>query len=489
MLDQILPTTVWPIGLLLACLVLEAGVLRVGVDDLDEGYFVQQGARVLHGQVPYVDFLTLYTPGLAYVHAGLFALLGGPSIVAARALSLVARGGVALLLFALTRPLVRNAWWAAAPGLLLVIGLDDAPVRWEPHPGWLSTLFAVLAVWCVAQRPSNRWLLAAGAAAGLTYVFKQNTGVLVLAAIVAWCWYARKTAAVVSDHGRSGAVAVSDHRRFGAAARCLLPVLAFVAVTLVWLIPLVSRLGGDFGALGVLVGAVNEASLFSPPEPTILIPLGAIVGGAWLLRRDSHPHLRWYLLAGLALFATEFPRMDSLHLAWSAPLLLVVGAIALSRMAWPWATLALAASVVLVAPTWTGRLAYLAEPLAPVADLEAPTQTAADLNGLVADIQRRTQPGEPIFVYPTSPLVYVLADRPNPTQLDHLNPGAARPEQLDQVVDDLQRSHTRLIVISDFWESVWGPPGANAMLEDWLAAHYSQVARDGAYRILMASGL
>jgi len=27
------------------------------------------------------------------------------------------------------------------------------------------------------------------------------------------------------------------------------------------------------------------------------------------------------------------------------------------------------------------------------------------------------------------------------------------------------------------------------MLEDWLAAHYSQVARDGAYRILMASGL
>ena len=52
-------------------------MLRVGIDDLDEGYFVQQGARVLHGQVPYRDFLSLYTPGLAYLHAALFWALGG----------------------------------------------------------------------------------------------------------------------------------------------------------------------------------------------------------------------------------------------------------------------------------------------------------------------------------------------------------------------------------------------------------------------------
>jgi hypothetical protein len=136
-----------------------------------------------------------------------------------------------------------------------------------------------------------------------------------------------------------------------------------------------------------------------------------------------------------------------------------------------------------------GRLTFFAEPFAPVADVEAPAETATDLNHLVADIQQRTAPGEPIFVYPTSPLVYVLAGRPNPTEFDHLNPGAATPAQLQQVVTDLQGSHTRLVVISDFWEKVWGPPDDNALLEDWLSAHYTEVARDGDYRVLMASDL
>jgi hypothetical protein len=464
MLDLILPTQVWPIGLLLACLVLEAAVLHFGIDDLDEGYFVQQGTRVLHGQVPYRDFVTLYTPGLAYLHASVFALAGGPSIVAARDIALGARGGLALMLFVLARPFVRRPGWAVLPGLLLLLGLDDAPVRWEPHPGWLSTLFALIAVWCLSHRPSTGWLLAAGAAAGLTYAFKQNTGVFILAAIAVWCAWRDRW-------------------------RTWLPLAAFVGVTLVWLIPLLVAIDFQIGLLGVLIGAVNGASLFAPPEPTILIPLAAIVAGVWLVRRDSAPVLRWYLLAGLALFATEFPRMDTLHLAWSAPMLLVVGAIALSRVAWPYAAVSVASAMALLTATWTGRLHYMDQPLAPVADVEAPTQTATEMSSLVADIQERTQPGEPIFVYPTSPLVYVLAQRPNPTQFDHLMPGSARPTQLDQVIRDIQRAGTRVVVISDFWESQWGPPGDNAVLEDWLSAHYTETARDGAYRVLVEDSL
>src|SRR6185295_6108457 len=106
-------------------------------------------------------------------------------------------------------------------------------------------------------------------------------------------------------------------------------------------------------------------------------------------------------------------------------------------------------------------------------------RTAADLQGVIADIQQRTQPGEPIFVYPTSPLLYVLADRPNPTRFDHLNPGAANPAEIDQVIADLEHSNVRVIVVSDFWESVWGDPRANSPLEAWIAAHTSEVGRHG----------
>jgi hypothetical protein len=456
MLNRILSRSVWPISLLMACLLVEASLLGVGIDDLDEGYFVQQATRVLHGQLPYRDFATLYTPGLAFLHAGIFAVLGGPSLLAARVLAWLARAGLVLVLYGLTRPLVRNPWWAALPGLVILLGFDDAPVRWEPHPGWLSSLAAILAVWC-ASHQSNRWRLASGLLAGVTYVFKQNTGVFILAAVLVWTW-----------------------------PRSAWPAAAFGVATAAWLIPLLLA-GVQVQQLGVIVGEVNEASLLSAPEPTIIIPLAALIGGLWLVRRDSQPLARLYLLAGVALFVTEFPRMDTLHLAWSAPLLLVVGAAALERVPRALAIACLAGTLLLVSPTLLGRVASVPLPRADIAGVSALPQTATDIQTTVDDIRARTDANEPIFVYPTSPLLYVLAARPNPTRFDHLNPGAATPADIDQVIADLQRAHVRIVVISDFWQAVWGPPGANEVLETWLSENFSEVGRHGAYRVLQAA--
>src|SRR5437870_8701648 len=102
------------LGLIAACLVAELLVLRVGIDDLDEGYFAQQATRVFHGEVPFRDFETLYSPGLVYLHAAIFATIGGPSLVAMRALSVLARAGLALLLAVLAEPHVRHPVVSAA---------------------------------------------------------------------------------------------------------------------------------------------------------------------------------------------------------------------------------------------------------------------------------------------------------------------------------------------------------------------------------------
>jgi hypothetical protein len=167
----------------------------------------------------------------------------------------------------------------------------------------------------------------------------------------------------------------------------------------------------------------------------------------------------------------------------------VLGAAAVSRLRPVFAGVTIAAAVALLVPTLTSRLAYVAMPRAPIAGVEAPSQTAADLQGLVGDVQQRTGPGEPIFVYPTSPLVYVLADRPNPTRFDHLNPGAGTPAQIQATITSLTAAHVRLVVVSDYWRAAWGPPGANAALESWLASRFpEEVAHHGPYRVLM-SGL
>jgi hypothetical protein len=432
------------------CLAAELWLQRVGIDDLDEGYFAQQATRVLLGQVPFRDFETLYAPGLAYLHAALFWLAGGPSLLVLRSVSLAARAALVGSLYAITLPLVRRKWLAAVPGMVILVAFDDAPERWEPHPGWLSALFAILAAWTLERTTRSRGIALAGALAALSFAFKQNTGVFMLLAIVLWTQ-----------------------------RRSLPAVLAFAGVTLLWLVPLAVSVGvDDLGAMAVLVGAVNQAGLVSPPEPSIAIALICLLAGVWL------PKQRWLFIAAIALFLTQYPRMDTLHLAWSAPLLLVLGALALDRLHIGLVFAALALIAVEAAPIVASRLEFVGLPRAPIAGVEAPVQTAHDLASLVADIQQRTRPGEPIFVYPTSPLVYVLSDRPNPTRFDHLNPGSATPAQVQRTIDDLERSTVKVVVISDFWEDAWGPPGPNAPLVDWIASHFQEAARYGAYRVL-----
>ena len=74
------------------------------------------------------------------------------------------------------------------------------------------------------------------------------------------------------------------------------------------------RAAAEGAQLGVLVGAVNQSGLFSSPEWPVLVPLLCLAGGLWLSRRpDTDPRLRWYLLAGSALFLTQYPRMDALR--------------------------------------------------------------------------------------------------------------------------------------------------------------------------------
>jgi hypothetical protein len=407
-----------------------------------------------------------------YVDAALFGLVGGPLVLAPRVLALAARAALALLLYPMARPLVRRPLWAAMPGVFVLVGLDDAPVRWEPHPGWLSTVFAILTAWCLSHRPAARWLVTAGIATALAYAFKQNTGAFILAAIVVY--------AAMAPRDRVKRISITS--------------ASFAIVTMLWLGPLLMALRGDVTQLGALIGAVNQAGLFSAPEWPVLIPVACLAGGLWLWHRDHDERLRWYLLVGSALFLTQYPRMDALHLVWSAPLLLVCGAITLDRLKPLLAALIVLGAFALTGPTIVSRVMSVQQPGVPIenvryaAGIEVPEPTRQDLQGVVAEIQAQTQPDEPIFVYPTSPLLYALSERPNPTRFDHLNPGAANADQINQVIGDLEASSVRVVVVSDFWEAAWGDPGPNAVLEAWLAAHFTEVARYGAYRVL-TSGL
>jgi hypothetical protein len=391
-----------------------------------------------------------------------------------RWVALLARAGVVALLYVLARPLVGPLWAALAPVFVLA-GLDPAPDRWNTHPGWPSTFFALLAVWTTSRWHTRRetvgWLVAAGAAVALTFVFKQNTGVYIGLAVGAFV--------VLQGRWRK------------------LPWLAlgFAGVTLAWLVPLVVALGGDVRPLAPFVGAVNTGPLFYPPEPLNALAVAALVAACVLVfraRSESQAwRLRWYLIAGCALFLTQYPRMDTMHLAWSAPLLLLLGAVFLARLPVGSAALGVAIVAACALPMLTSRFQpLLGQPLTrietvPVArGLRVPEATRSNVEGIVYELQSRTANGEAIFVYPSSPLLYVAADRPNPTRYAHLYPGAAGPAEIQYLLQQLEAPNVRTVVLDDFWLAIWGAPGDNSSLEDYLQTHFAEVGRFGAYRVL-----
>ena len=112
------------------------------------------------------------------------------------------------------------------------------------------------------------------------------------------------------------------------------------------------------------------------------------------------------------------------------------------------------------------------------------TDQASTLVATAQFVAANTQPGEPIFVYPTSPLVYVLANRTNPTRFAHLYPGAASPTALDEVIARLDQTPVYLVVVSAADLAYWGPVDENAPLEAYFVDKYHEIAQFGEYRVL-----
>jgi hypothetical protein len=230
---------------------------------------------------------------------------------------------------------------------------------------------------------------------------------------------------------------------------------------------------------------------------------------AWLLR--------WMTVASALTFLTQYPRVDQVHLTWSACLPLATGAVVLAHLytfltrRWDasGASRFVVACALVVVPIATVLLnlgtrtdgfvvvgddsGRLAVQLAPTVTLSSPPAVAGttvvedQARTLVATAQfiaANTAPGEPIFVYPTAPLMYVLANRPNPTRFAHLYPGAASPTELDTVIATLDKTPVNLVVVSESELEYWGPPGQNARLETYLVANYDEIAQFGEYRLL-----
>jgi hypothetical protein len=477
-----------------------------GINPHDEGLVLQAAARVTDGQLPYRDFYANYGPGQYYLAGALDAVFG-PSLLAWRVVRVALDALVGVLAYALVRrdapePFALAAWVA-------VVAVMAHPTL--PHPNAPALALAFGAILLARRSPA-----AAGVLAGLAFAFRFDVGVA--AAIAA-------ALAAAGDRDRVAAAhsAAAPARGRSAALRTAAAAAATGALLVA---PFAIAAPGDFwdGTVGF---ALDEQSLQRLPLP-----------GEWDGSFEPNKILAFYLpyvlMGGLALWlvlavATRAPvrlwaafplavaglgyllaRADEFHLV---PLAAVLPVLLAGGAAREWlagrrpAAVALAVPLALVAIDGLdrNRIDLVSGPPLDrihldVADgVKAPPEEARALEQLVPYVRERVPAGRPIFVANPrhdlvrvgNPLVYVLADRPNPTRYDVMQPGVVTTEEVQrEIVRDLRRSRTGLVVR---WLSPVAaeaePNGAGRssgvrILDRELARRYVEVERFGEYAVL-----
>ena len=127
--------------------------------------------RVLNGEIPHIDFVSGYSGGLDYLHAGAM-LLFGTNLLAPRIGLFIFFAVWLVVVFKIARTF---AGPLLASVLTILSGLASLPQYPAAMPSWYNLFFATLTVLALLRyRASMRapWLIAAGAAAGLSIWIK-----------------------------------------------------------------------------------------------------------------------------------------------------------------------------------------------------------------------------------------------------------------------------------------------------------------------------
>ncbi len=466
----------------------------------DESTYIYGALEMLKGRLIYRDFWVFYPPGIFFLAIGAFTLLG-KSLFAVRLVLIAGACVTTGVLYLLGRRFMPRLPSAVASILFIVAGVNLWPV-FGHH--WNSTFALVCSAYFMVlflERPRNGFLVLSGLFAGATLLLQLHKGVPLVAASLA-ILLARNLA------DRSSAPQPS--KPFVKAAMVfllcsLIPVgMAAVyllsngvlqqAVAAVIIFPYRHLAGVGNPDYGVPYGAFSLDLLSSLMKflkvpgitpvsvrvvaavITLIAPLSALlVPGILLIRRKRFTQGTFEVplfvcFASLACLAASVSRPDFHHLLTAVPmgyltLAFVVYSIALPRTGGARSRLAsavvAAVFAALLAPTlWVGAGTFLYGMHVEKLSLDSPLGFMASTSeggsgplllspyeSLIAFIKMNTEPGERIFVMPSSPFLYYLTDRESAARFPMLMSSMNDAEQMAEIIADLERDRTRWVIL------------------------------------------
>jgi len=464
-------------------------VLGRGLNLFETGTTIVGGLRLLSGQMPYVDFFAFYGP-LTYLFPGLAAKAAGSVTTADFVLDLLVGTASAVVAYLVATRLSRRPVLALlAPLILLLLGANTA----RTLPALLSVLLLIR-----AERTGRRiWLFVAGAAGGVGLLWIQDAG--------AWICVAVLVTAL-------GGLVLPAARRVLSAGRFMVYAAGVAAALVPWITFCIVRgslgawihwtfvfpltrytersstayletLFGSAMDAGALRGLYILAFWVIPFVAIFLVAAIAVVfaliwvwrawrsesGSVGVAAPVSFLVLAVYGLLQLRVLAAsidEAKLIDSAAPTIVAAVVLVLASVP-SRdridstpTAVRVAAIVLAAWLVVWPAWWQGRLVTeaIGEPGPqaseavgglPFTAAAPPLTTPAGLDEVVRVIHQHTGPDDPILVLPTSPLLYAIADRTNPTGYDYLDPVYTTPEVDAAIAAALRDGEVAVVVLGD----------------------------------------
>lgn len=463
-------------------LVLGLSRYRDGIDLGDEGFLAYGAVRVLEGQMPNRDFVSLQPPLSFYTVATVFKLFG-ISLISLRTLGLCIYVLIPVLVYALSRHLTGRGMALAAAVPATVLGMPFFSfVPFAVWHGVIATL-TVAVLFMRATATSQRWwALLAGLTTALVILSRHDQGFYVSVAVLAYAlalkfakwdtidrphigqmlgFWAAGVAALMLPLGvywlLSGAVPYMFKQII------LFPLTTYAKTSS---LPMpVFRLGQP------LQQNVLVALFYLPPVVEGLATVWLLVR---LLRRRfyvEHASVAFILVLSTLFYCQVLTRSDLHHpLITLAPFfvlcVVVIGAASnavgsvIGRMYGRQVSFFGAAAVLFVAGAIGMWFLLYTKPVF-IRSLKQPSRTllldrggvrlgarhAYLLEDVIKMIQEYTDPDRSILCLPYHPMFYFLSARRNPTRWNYLWPGDQAPDDHQALIKQAQNDPPAVVMI------------------------------------------
>jgi hypothetical protein len=445
---------------------------RAGIDWRDEGLLAYGAVRVMHGEVPQRDFVSVQPPLSFYTAAGIFKLCG-TSLASLRGFGLSIFLLLPLLIYGVGRNFMDPVLSFAAAAPACILGLPYC--NFVPLAAWQGIVasFAAVFFFLPAVLSTRQWFgFPAGALSAVSLFLRHDQAVYTMVSIAAL------TIALALAQGDS-----ISRRNLKRALFLWLAGIAIVLIPAILIWSKIAALPEMFRQL-ILFPITTYRKTSSLPFPRFTVwrsvwetavvllfylpPFVQAIASICLVRSvisrrfSRREALLSFLVVWSALFYLQvIIRSDFTHLAITLPPFFLLTAFGWSIIRKKIAShrkleLALSAVVAILVASFLWILHSFALP-----DVtRANEQLALERGGVrieqahvIADFVQRLQasvpPDRSILVLPYQPMFYFLCERRNPTRWNYLWPGDQTAQDHERLIEEAERDPPAIVLLAE----------------------------------------